>query len=266
MKKILLLFFLLITFTLASCNKENLEEEVAINSTVEQELAELKAQNELLKNELENINNSKKEEIKKLEKKEPYIPTQEEIKLAWCEITKKVWDVEWCMKNSELIKEVEWYENNFSRSVQNDSWYRWIYENDNEYKFYTYEYLEKACWITEDEWLITNLNVKDTCPCPSWYHIPTTKDIKTTFSLLKENSKLFIEELALKNTLYRLPSWDYGRYSYYFTNENDWKNLFTLSFFDWNYIDIGNNKYWKFNDFPDKNSGYALSLRCIKNK
>lgn len=260
MKKILLLFFLLITFTLASCNKENLEEEVAINSTVEQELAELKAQNELLKNELENINNLKKEEIKELEKKEPYIPTQEEIKLAWCEITKKVWDLEWCTKNTELIKDVEWYENKFSRSAQNDSWFKWVYESENQDKLYTFEYLEKACWVIENEWLIIDSNVKESCPCPNWYHIPTPKEWKDSYLFYKENINLFTTELLFnKNTSTRDK---YGSYGW-----NLSMNIYHTSFL-WTWWPTRVSlweKRWKF-EVRDWWRLEALSLRCIKNK
>lgn len=196
---------------------------------------------------------NKEDKIEPIEEPKKIIPpTEEEIKLAWCDKTIKIWEVEWCKKDSELVKEVEWYETRFSRSIKNDSGYRWIYQNDKDEKFYTFEYLSKACWMTEDEWIKTKWHNYESCSCPIGYHIPTKREWLNTSDTLKNNKDLIKAELWLTNWRFRGSSWAYMWTSYiswYITN---------LMLDDSAYIFS-----WKFTS-NKKLAWDAFPLRCVK--
>lgn len=205
MKKIFLLFiWSLLILGLSSCSTDDSKKLEEANTQLNQENSTLKDENTQLKQELESLKKQSttdsiqtntgsiaEKEVQKIED----TVSKEDIKLAWCEETKKVGNTEWCMKNSQLVKEVEWYETRFSKSAQDDSGFKGIYETDNEDKLYTFEYLEKACGIIEWEWLSMDGTMKKTCPCPVWYHIPSPKEWNDTYSVYKENVNLFKSEL-----------------------------------------------------------------------
>ncbi len=286
MKKISLLFCIISIFILSSCyENNNINDEISrelLNKKqeiskkdekikeLEKKLMERKEIEEDIKKSLKKDNNKEEKNIK--EEIEVYIPTKKEIELAWCKETKKAWEVEWCMKNSELIKNVEWYETRFSKSIQDDSWFKWVYEAENEDKLYTSRYIEKACWTFKDEWIIIDETVKASCPCPSGYHIPTPKEWKDTYAFYKNNINLLKSELSFdKNTWNRHSNWDYipswgmsfiNHYltSYYAKYYWEWEEL--------NHLQVA----WLFTEkwklIIQKNeifSGDAYSLRCIKN-
>lgn len=142
-------------------------------------------------------------------------PSIEDIKLAWCDTINDIWWVKWCMKNTKVTKTVEWYKDVASKSIQEDSWYRGIYTNDSDDVFYTFEYLWKACWLTEDEWINSSWHESPNCPCPIGYHIPTSKDWKDTIGFFKNNPIPLIDELKLKPAWYRRSKWTYLGYAEY---------------------------------------------------
>lgn len=269
MKKVILSFiWLIFIFSLNSCSKNDTLE--SMNSKLNQELLTLKEEHNKLKQDIEilkennkNIKTNNEEVVQKIENNpETSVNLEEDIKLAWCEETKKVWNVEWCMKNSELIKDVDWYETRFSKSVQNDSWFKWIYETDNEDKLYTFEYLQKACWIIEWEWLITDKNMKKSCPCPTWYHIPTTKEWRDTYSFYKENVNLFKSELLFPEVVWTRDSKGSIYKNIWWINKYHTSNLATSS--DKSYVAHLTEKEVYLSDYGEKIYD-AYALRCVKN-
>lgn len=190
--------------------------------------------------------------------------SEEDIKLAGCDVTKTVWKVTWCMKNSKLVKPVEGYADTFSKSIQNDSGYRGIYENDAEDTFYTYEYLWKACGLTEDEGIKTSGHNHTTCPCPVGYHIPTTKDWKDTAESFQSNPIPFIDELKLVPVSYRQVDGTYNQ---------SWKYTYisNLSLW-WDKEEVYVMKLYPTDSKPSLTFGPdflisptdALPLRCVK--
>lgn len=270
MKKVILSFiWLIFIFSLTSCsNNDNLE---SMNSKLNQELLSLKEENNKLKQDIEtlkennkNIKTNNEEVIQNIENNpETSVNLEEDIKLAWCEETKKVWNVEWCMKNSELIKDVDWYETRFSKSVQNDTWFKWIYETENENKLYTFDYLQKACWIIEWEWLITDKNIKKTCPCPVWFHIPTKKEWRDTYSSYKENVNLFKSELWFSDLVWSRKSDGSILKDIQWANYYHSSNLSGSS--DESYIIKITPKEVYINDNFGEKIYDAYALRCVKN-
>lgn len=272
MKRYIILL-LLFSFTITSCNKT--EESTTLNNykKIELEIAQLKKDNELLKKQILDIKNTKIVDTwitltnSWLNSKDNLsntwltnvVVSQDDINLAWCKDIKQVWNIKWCMKNSELVKSVENYWTNFSNSIQNDSWIKWIYESEKSDKLYTFEYLEKACWLFGDEWLITDNKVYNSCPCPNWYHVPTSKDWTDTSDFYKNNTELIKSELNIKNCSKRLSQWFFDNNSLY-GNRNNCK--FHSSSFD---SSLNNSRISYLSGLMGESINDAHSVRCVKN-
>jgi len=261
MKLLKLTFIFFLIFLLVSCNNNE------------------KIKDSELNNESVNVKGFTNEPIKE---------EKTDIELAWCNELIEIWNQKWCMNNSELLKPVEWYKTEFTNIFKNTNWKEWIYFNDEWNKLYTFEYLKKACW-TDNEWIIIDNNVKDTCPCPKWFHVPTPNEWNKSYEIIRnkqydtiENNHtypllMFRDKLNINTYLHTFLTSRYwywikhnSLFHYYSTREA--KTYETLNnksmvvyIYDWNYD--GMKLPWTYDvwDSNGEDINTPILLRCIKN-
>lgn len=265
-----LMIIMIFIFTLASCsfNQENNEKNNSGEIIPKIEKSKVEISDNKVESKKIEISDNKMEETDKIinsekENKKIVVASPKDIELAWCTETIDVWNMKWCSKDSKLIKPVEWYPNDFSRSKNADSWIKWAYIDDNDNTQYTYDYLAKACGVIEDEWIKHVWHNSESCPCPAWYHIPTSKEFNNMFDIYKKNHINLEQELKLNKIPYR--AWDW-RNTY---NQGDYISSTSIKsgwvFWAWIF-----NLYWKHSKYILENYLFtnnewdAFSLRCVK--